>query len=282
MYFLFHVIRRIQSKLVEGIVVLKKDTFLSLILSNMNSSVDLTILPCEVRHYIWSYCSKPSLKVLSLCCKQFYAEVKPLVWKRVEVSWESLEGMTKKLIEKPNLNLQSISCLVLDARSRNMPSIIRNLSWGYLTFGLGSFLQRCDRLKSLTISRFLAADGPRLVSEFRPQLENLEMTDMKFGAGDLKPLVGLHQLKSLTLDHCKFQKSDWDVVWQLQSLEHLKLVDGPPPDFDDFIPHSGFHLKHLLSLELFYTGESHELYSCIAKTIVKLESLNLTVSIIQY
>ena len=245
----------------------------------MNSSVDITILPGEVRQYIWSYCDKRSLKVLSVCCKQMYTEVKPFVWKRVEVSWQALDGITKELVKKPHPNLKFISCLVLGAPSASSD---RNLSLGYLTYGFGSFLERCDRLKSLTISRFLAADGPRLVSEVLPQLENLEMTDMKFGAGDLKPLVGLHQLKSLTLRACLIQEIDWEVIWQLESLEHLTMTkEDLPPDYDDWFPHGGFSLKNLLSLKYFYSAESCELYSCIAKTCMKLESLDLIGSDIQ-
>ena len=136
----------------------------------MKTSVDIiTILPCEVRHYIWSYCDKRSLKVLSVCCKQMYAEVKPLVWKRVEVSWQFLEGF---LFGKQKTNLHLISCLVLGARSRGR---FRNLSSEYSSLGLGSFLDGCERLKSLTISDFLPAKGLGLVNEKIPQLEKLEM-----------------------------------------------------------------------------------------------------------
>ena len=241
----------------------------------MTTSVDITILPCEVRQYIWSYCRKSSLKVLSVCCKQMYAEVKPLIWKRVEVSWESLEGITKDLIKKPHPNLRLISCLVLDSRSQSASSL-RNLSWGYLTFGLGSFLERCERLKSLTITRFLSADGPRLVSTILPQLQNLEMTDITLRAGDLKPLFGLLQLKSLKLSYCSIQKSDWDVVWQLESLEHLTVTHCSTPASVDCV-----RLKNLLSLDFFEIVESRELYSCIAWESVKLESLDLGSSSIQ-
>ena len=84
-----------------------------------------------------------------------YAEVKPFVWKIVEVSWQALDGITKELVKKPHPKLQFISCLVLGAP---VASSDRNLSLGYLTYGFGNFLERCNRLKSLTISRFLAAD----------------------------------------------------------------------------------------------------------------------------
>ena len=113
------------------------------------------------------------------------------------------------------------------------------------------------------------------MSEVLPQLENLEMTDMTFGAGDLKPLVGLHQLKSLTLRKCSIQEIDWEVIWQLESLEHLTMTtEGSQPEYDWF-PHGGFCLKNLRSLKYSYSVESRELYSCIAKTCMKLESLIL-------
>ena len=220
-------------------------------------------------------CRKQSLKVLSLCSKQIYAEVKPLVWKRVEVRWEFLEGSTKELIKKPNPNLQLTSSLFfLGAGSPT------SILCGDRGFGFFSFLDRCDRLKSLTICHFLPADGLNLVREILPQLENLKLTDISL-RDYLKPLVGLRQLKSLTLEQCWFQKSDWDVLWLMESLEHLTMTHGLPPDFDDFTPRDGFRLKNLLSLNFLATVESRDLYSCIAKTSVKLESLDLGSSSIQ-
>ena len=127
----------------------------------MTTSVEMPILPCEVRQYIWSYCDKPSLKVLSKCSKSFYAEVKPFVWKRVEVSWR---GLTKELFKKPNPNFRLISCLVLGAPSRGT-SNDRSLSLGHLNVGFVSFLQNCEQLRSLTICKFLPADALSLMSE---------------------------------------------------------------------------------------------------------------------
>ena len=50
---------------------------------------------------------------------------------------------------------------------------------------------------------------------------------------------------------------------------------------EDFTPHGGFRLKNLLTLKFLDAAESRELYSCIAETSVKLESLDLTWSNIQ-
>ena len=242
----------------------------------MDTSIDLSILPCEVRQYIWSYCDKPSLKVLSVCCKQMYAEVKPFVWKRVEVSWQFLQGITKELVKNPHPNLQLISCLVLGAENRSAWQPSRKVRG---SFWLLTLLERCEQLKSLTMCNFLPTDGPRLVSEILPQLQNLELKNIKLRDGDLKPLVGLLELKSLTLDHCSIKKSDWNVIWQLESLEHLTLTHASPLDSEDLIPGGGFCLKNLRSFK--FSGESRELYSCIATISVKLVSLDLTWSGIQ-
>ena len=91
----------------------------------------------------------------------------------------------------------------------------------------------------------------------------------------MKPLVGLLQLKSLRLSYCSIQKSDRDVIWQLDSLEHLILQKDEPRDFNDFTP-STFRLKNLSSLIFYQTDGNPELFSCIAKTSLKLESLELS------
>ena len=250
----------------------------------MTASVDICILPCEVRRHIWNHCDKPSLKVLSLCSKSLYAEVNPFVWKRVEISWQALEDITKDLIKNPHPNLHLISCLVLGAPRRNTSLRARKLPAGYIGFGFVSFLQRCEQLKSLTITHFLPADGLRLVSEIPPQLQNLELkgNDTEIRDGDLKPLFGLRQLKSLTIEKCSIQKSDWNVIWQLESLEHLTMTEvSPPEDSEGFIPGGGFRLNNLRSLTFFGSAESSELYLCISQTSVKLESLDLTWSSIQ-
>ena len=246
----------------------------------MDTSIDLSILPCEVRQYIWSYCDKPSLKVLSVCCKWFYAEVKPFIWKRVDLSWQFLEGVTKEFIKNADLNLQLISCLILGVSKVSSPTD-PDPSCGKLSFGLVRFLDRCERLKSLTISHILPADGLYLVCESLPQLEKLELSGITLRAGDLEPFLGLLQLKSLLLRQCSIQKSDCDIIWQLESLEHLTLTHSTPPGFCDNIPRGGFRLKNLLSLQFLETVESVELYSCIAKTSVKLENLRLPWSSIQ-
>ena len=244
----------------------------------MNTSVDVTILP-EVRQDIWNYCDKPSLKVLSVCCKRFYAEVKPFVWKRVELSWQFLEVITKELMKKPHPNIQLISCLVLGAPSLSASSL-RNPSWGYFSFGFVRLLDRCERLKSLTMCNFLPVDGLRLVSENLPQLENLELRGITLRADDLKPLHGLLQLKSLTLRQCSTKNKHWNLIWQLESLENLTVTHCSTPAFLAFF-RGGCSWKNLRSLDFFHIVECPGLYSCIAKRSVKLESLKLTGSSIQ-
>ena len=53
------------------------------------------------------------------------------------------------------------------------------------------------------------------------------------------------------------------------------LSEVSPLDSEDFIPAGGFRLNNLRSLKFFESAESSELYSCIAKTSVKLESIDL-------
>ena len=231
----------------------------------------LSSLPCEVRRHLWSYCVKKDLKVLSLCCKWLCADVKPDLWNQVKISWPRLQEMTPELIHKPHPNLQMISRLMLgkeldeDSYEHYVHAVKRRTK-GYLSFGFMAFLQNCDanRLKSLTISSILVADGLQLVGEMFPQLEDLKLLKLSIGR-HLEQLSLLGSLKSLTLYECDLKQSFWD------NLYEQTLIDAGNTDECGAL----FNVKNLIELALFNTYVSTELYFHVSKHCFKLETLTI-------
>ena len=129
-----------------------------------------------------------------------------------------------------------------------------------------AFLQNCDanRLKSLTISSILVADGLQLVGEMFPQLEDLKLLKLSIGR-HLEQLSLLGSLKSLTLYECDLKQSFWD------NLYEQTLIDAGNTDECGAL----FNVKNLIELALFNTYVSTELYFHVSKHCFKLETLTI-------
>merc|ERR1711962_335113 len=136
--------------------------------------VSLLSLPSEVRLHVFSFCIKDDLRSLSLCSKKLYKEVLASLWKRVEISWPTLQKITSKLSKGPMENMRLISHLEFSSARAE------KLEKGYFGFGFSMFLRDCDpeRMKSMTFNDYVVKNGIHFVSEIFPHLEHLEFYDV--------------------------------------------------------------------------------------------------------
>merc|ERR1711962_103241 len=126
-------------------------------------------LPSEVRLHVFSFCNREDLKSLSLCSKKLRDEVLPSLWRKVEISWPTLQKITAKLSKGPFEYMRLISHLELRSSAEKLEK-------GYLGFGFAVFLRDCDpeRMKSLTIRHYIVKNGLHFASDVFPNLEHLE------------------------------------------------------------------------------------------------------------
>ena len=230
------------------------------------------VLPLEIRSNIYNFCMKDDLKSLTQCCKWLRQDVLPSLWKKMIIQWKDIEKSTPALCTEENGNMKFISEL-------EFSGVVAKKSQGYLSFGFAYFLQSCnsDNLKSLSIGKFIAQCGLRLVSELFPNLNSLKLAEVKADVkADWESLPLFSSLKKLIIHDCSGWSEAGKDICNMSQLEVLEIsydgTDGMDRFFDR--PHD-FKLINLVDLNLYYTRVSDQQLSIISTTCVKLEGLTV-------
>jgi len=224
-------------------------------------------LPHEIRFRIYQQCRRIDLKTLSQCSSWTHNDVSPVLWKRVEIKWESLQE---------NFKLTSQSSWYRQLKFATHLGVLGEVeeeSKGYISFGFAMFIKNFDpnRVTSLTIESFIVADGIRLLSEMLPNIRSLELWHIEDADWDFLPRFRF--VDKLVVAHGNISDR-WLAVCGMKTLKDLTFTFCRDENDERELEDEGLvKFENLTRLDMTFSG-----VNClpgIASCCMKLEYLNL-------